>query len=258
MSDHQGSTGEELNRPRGWVRRLALAPIALVFGALIVVPALAQAGPSDDVLVQGADVYQLSCSSCHQPGGVGLVGQFPPLVDNPNLDDTAYVEMVIREGRSGPLTVDGAEYDGNMPPQSTLSDSDIDAVVAYIDSGFATPAVAEVAEGETSSDSGGGIPSWVKWGLLIGVIAIFVVNFKRIIGVIDRRTVPWSVAWMKSGVIVIAMILLTTIIPARALEVQAVIDMPREVQDLIAVGLWTIGLGGGLWALWWAHRERRI
>ncbi len=36
-------------------------------------------------LREGAAVYTAICSSCHQPGGAGLSGQFPPLINNPNV-----------------------------------------------------------------------------------------------------------------------------------------------------------------------------
>jgi hypothetical protein len=74
----------------------------------------------------------------------------------------------------------------------------------------------------------------------------------------DRRTLPWFDAALKTAVIVIGMILLTTIIPARVIESSAVRDLSREAQDLITLGFWAVGLFGGLWVLWWAHRESRI
>ena len=40
--------------------------------------------------------------------------------------------------------------------------------------------------------------------------------------------------------------------------VETVQALPRMAQDLIAVGIWMGMLVGGLWALWYAHRERRI
>ena len=46
--------------------------------------------------------------------------------------------------------------------------------------------------------------------------------------------------------------------PARVIESSAVRDLSREVQDLITLGIWSVGLFGGLWVLWWAHRESRI
>ena len=74
--------------------------LALVLGAVAVALLLpptagAQEGPD------GREVYLANCAACHQGNGTGVPGSFPPLVDNPNIGDAAYVETVIREGLSG-------------------------------------------------------------------------------------------------------------------------------------------------------------
>jgi mono/diheme cytochrome c family protein len=93
----------------------------------------------DETLIEGAEVYTAVCASCHQAGGIGVAGQFPPLKDNPNVADAAYVEGVIRNGLDGPITVNGDTYDAVMPAQPSLTDADIVNVIAYIQSGFAAP-----------------------------------------------------------------------------------------------------------------------
>jgi mono/diheme cytochrome c family protein len=261
MHDRDGSTGEQSIRRRARSGVPWLGPLALVAALFVLGPALAQAGPSDDTLRLGADVYQSVCSSCHQPGGVGLSGQYPPLAGNPHVDDAQYVETVIRNGREGEIVVDGTTYDGVMPAQSTLSDDEIAAVIAYVQSGFAAPAGAAPAV-EAGPVAGTDLPPLSTWAIgaavLIAVGAGLLVLGPRIVGAHDRRTMPWLDAWLKTGVIVVGMIVATTIVPARVLEIQAVRDLSRNAQDLIAVGLWLGGLGAGLWALWYAHRERRI
>ncbi len=257
MNDHDRLPRQvdETRRSARFTRRWV--PALLIAGVCLATPLIAQAGPSDDTLRAGADVYSSACSACHQPGGVGLPGQFPPLSDNPNVDDTDYVATVIHEGLEGPITVDGVDYDGIMPPQSALGDADTDAVIAYIQSGFASPAAAAASEAG-DADGSGGLPSWFQWVILAGVVIVLVVFRRRIFGVMDRRTLPWFDAALKTAVIVIGMILLTTIIPARVIESSAVRDLSREAQDLITLGFWAVGLFGGLWVLWWAHRESRI
>jgi hypothetical protein len=89
-------------------------------------------------------------------------------------------------------------------------------------------------------------------------VAIVIVFAPRIVSAHDHRSMPWLDAWFKTAIIVVGMIVATTIIPARVLEFEAVRDLPRIGQDVIAVALWLGGLGGGLWALWYAHREKRI
>lgn len=121
--------------------------LALVLGAVAVgllLPSTAGAQEAPD----GQEVYLANCAACHQGNGTGVPGSFPPLVDNPNIADAAYVETVIREGLSGPIDVNGVTYDGQMPAQPQLSDAEIDAVIAYIQAGVFTPAeIAPVGEG---------------------------------------------------------------------------------------------------------------
>lgn len=255
--DQPRGVGEPRRIPRTTHRwMLRWLPAFLIAGACLSTPLLVQAAPSDDTLRTGAEVYSSACSSCHQPGGAGLPGQYPPLIDNTNVDDSDYLVAVITDGLSGPIVVNGQDYDGIMPPQSTLGDEDIDAVVAYIQSGFAAPAAP--ADETAAGDDSGGVPQWLPWALLAAIVVVLVAFGSRTFGVIDRRTVPWFDAALKATAVVISMILLTTIIPAKVIESSLVRDLSREAQDLITMGFWALGLFGGLWALWLAHRESRI
>lgn len=120
---------------------------ALIVGALaaaVLLPSTvgAQEGPD------GREVYLASCASCHQGTGVGVPGSFPPLLDNPNIQDAAYVGTVIREGKTGPIDVNGVTFDAEMPAQAQLTDAEIEAVIAYIQAGVFIPAdIAPVGEG---------------------------------------------------------------------------------------------------------------
>ena len=250
-------------RERPGSRRLGglWAPLALITFAFAAAPVFASAVPDDDVLRAGAEVYTSVCSSCHQPGGVGLSGDYPPLLDNPNVQDTEYVRTVIAEGRSGQIVVNGETYDGVMPAQSTLSDADVDNVIAYIQSGFAAPSAPEVVV-ETGPAAGTELPPFSA--MMIAAAALLTVGLfvlvlgPRVVGAHDRRTLPWVDAWMKTAVIVVGLIVALVFVPSRVLEVDAVQDLPPMAQDLIAVGLWSAGLVAGLWALWYAHREQRV
>ncbi|MDH3295518.1 MAG: cytochrome c, partial [Acidimicrobiia bacterium] len=117
--------------------------LAAVAAALLLPPtAGAQEGPD------GREIYLANCAACHQGNGTGVPGSFPPLAENPNIQDAAYVGTVIREGRIGPIDVNGVTYDGQMPAQPQLSDAEIDAVIAYIQAGAFIPAdTAPVGEG---------------------------------------------------------------------------------------------------------------
>ncbi len=127
----------------------------LAMAAFLVVVAVAGVAAQDTS--DGQAVYETSCSSCHQPGGTGLAGVFPPLAGNPNVADAAYVEEVIRAGRSGPIEVLGETYDSPMAA-IPLDDADVAAVVLYVQSlsgapdqpttTAAPPAVGDAARGE--------------------------------------------------------------------------------------------------------------
>ncbi|MDH3730274.1 MAG: cytochrome c [Acidimicrobiia bacterium] len=116
-------------------RRATRAKIVLTLGALLMLPMTGSAAAQED----GEQIYQSQCSSCHGADGLGIPGAFPPLVDNPNLDDSDYVARVIRDGLSGPITVNGQSYDGAMPPFGGLSDDDVASLVAFLQTGFAGP-----------------------------------------------------------------------------------------------------------------------
>ena len=96
----------------------------------------------------GEEVYQRYCSMCHQPDGKGVPGNFPPMVASDYLKDrTATIKLVIN-GKSGEMTVNGARYNGVMPPQS-LNDAEVAAVLTYVYNHFnnttGTVTAAEVA-----------------------------------------------------------------------------------------------------------------
>ncbi len=237
-------------------------PIVLIALATIGAPFVMQAtdvlaGPGDDALRSGAEVYNEACSACHQPGGVGLGGQFPPLAGNPNTDDAAYVESTIRNGLSGEIEVNGQTYDSVMPAQSALSDEDIMDVIAYIQSGFTTPS-APVTEIITDDSGGGSLPTVVLIGFYIALLAGAVLAAPRIIGVNDRRDISWTDAWLKTSVIVVVLIGVTTVLPARVIEADALQDLSRNARDLITVGVWSVGYGAALFGLWYTHRKNRI
>lgn len=84
------------------------------------------------VAADGAQLYSQSCASCHGANGQGIPGAFPPLVDNPRMQDEAYVVKVIREGLSGLLEVGGQTYNSVMPPMPQISEADAKAIAVYV------------------------------------------------------------------------------------------------------------------------------
>ena len=258
-------TNAPCDQPRSWSRWLPFLVLVFAFVAAPFIGSTrsAEAGPDaaapdDEALRAGAEVFTEACASCHQSGGVGLPGQFPPLVNNPNVDDADYVETVIREGLSGPIDVNGETYDSVMPPQPALNDADVANVIAYIQSGFASPTVPVTTEPVPSTDQSSST-NWTYWGAMVIALGLFAFVFgRRVIAVIDRRNVSWLDAWLKATVIVVGLIVSIVILPAKVIELGAVQDMPRIAQDLITVGIWSGALVTALFVLWYAHRERRV
>lgn len=95
----------------------------------------------------GEKVYTTNCSSCHQANGKGQPGVFPPLAGNSVVTGPATaVITIVKNGKSGPITVNGTKYNGQMPAwKGTLSDSDIASVVTYIRSSWGNKASAVTA-----------------------------------------------------------------------------------------------------------------
>jgi nitrite reductase (NO-forming) len=80
----------------------------------------------------GRRAYAQACEACHQPDGEGIPGAFPPLAaaDFLNEDERRAIRTVIN-GLSGPITVNGVEYNSVMPAVA-LSDEDVANVLTYV------------------------------------------------------------------------------------------------------------------------------
>lgn len=77
------------------------------------------------------------CFTCHQPTGLGLPGQFPPLVDSDwVLGDKDRLIKISLFGLMGEIEVNGVKYNGAMPPPGlppgSLSDQQVADVLTYI------------------------------------------------------------------------------------------------------------------------------
>ncbi len=82
---------------------------------------------------QGKQLFTEKCAVCHQAGGTGVPGAFPPLKGNAAVNDadpTAHIHTVLH-GAQG-LTIGGVKYSAAMPEfGSMLSDADIAAIINY-------------------------------------------------------------------------------------------------------------------------------
>lgn len=80
----------------------------------------------------GKTVYAQNCAACHQPNGKGIAGAFPPVAASDYFDkDWKRAIDTVKNGKSGPIQVNGSPYNGVMPALG-LSDDDIANVLTYI------------------------------------------------------------------------------------------------------------------------------
>ena len=82
---------------------------------------------------KGKSLFTDNCAVCHQAGGTGLPGAFPPLKGNEVVNDanpSAHIHTVLH-GAEG-LTIGGVKYDSAMPEfAGTLTDAEIAAIIDY-------------------------------------------------------------------------------------------------------------------------------
>ncbi|MGB0132406.1 copper-containing nitrite reductase [Dokdonella sp.] len=77
--------------------------------------------------------YTGTCSVCHQDNGAGMASVFPPLAKSDYLanDPEAAIKIVLN-GLSGPIKVNGADYNSVMPPMSQLNNDEIANILTYV------------------------------------------------------------------------------------------------------------------------------
>jgi mono/diheme cytochrome c family protein len=85
----------------------------------------------------GAQVFDTSCAFCHQSGGVGVPGQFPRLAGRAGEiaakpEGKRFLSLILLNGMSGRISVDGEQILGIMPGFDTMSDDDMAAVLTYL------------------------------------------------------------------------------------------------------------------------------
>jgi nitrite reductase (NO-forming)/hydroxylamine reductase len=90
-------------------------------------------GELSDVMARGESVYLANCAACHQPNGQGLPGAFPPLAESDFLlGNRTEVMTAALFGLSGPITVNGVDYNGVMPSMGYLPDQDLADALTYV------------------------------------------------------------------------------------------------------------------------------
>ncbi|HEX7338574.1 MAG TPA: multicopper oxidase domain-containing protein [Rhodanobacteraceae bacterium] len=126
--DVRAPGGQAAAAPKPPISEAAPLPAAQANG-----PAPEPAGPYTFDAVKGAQLYASHCAACHQATGAGLPGAFPPLKDDPavNDPDPALQISTILHGAHG-RTIGGKTYATAMPPfASQLNDTDIANIVNH-------------------------------------------------------------------------------------------------------------------------------
>ncbi|MFA5664186.1 cytochrome c [Castellaniella sp.] len=92
--------------------------------------------------VDGGQVYAANCVACHQATGAGVPGVFPPLSKSEwvDADDAGIMIRIVLHGIHGPITVEGHEYNGEMPSFAKFSDAEVAAVVNHVRTSFGNAA----------------------------------------------------------------------------------------------------------------------
>lgn len=120
---------------------------------------------------QGKAVFG-QCVACHQPSGLGVAGQFPPLAKSEwvNGSEKRLIAILLK-GVQGPITVLGAKqtYSGNMVPwEAALSPKKIAAVASYIrqEWGNSSPDISEAKVVAAKKEFAAQTAQWTEAQLL--------------------------------------------------------------------------------------------
>ncbi|MEK7408579.1 MAG: cytochrome c [Acidobacteriota bacterium] len=82
------------------------------------------------------------CAACHQPNGLGVEGEYPPLAGSEWLLKNPEIPVrIVLNGLTGPIQVKGRTFQNEMPPLGgQLSDAEIAAVLTYVRSSWGNKA----------------------------------------------------------------------------------------------------------------------
>lgn len=120
--------------PLGGAPRAAKAGAAGPIGGPV-----AELGPAE----RGKKIFGANCATCHQPTGVGIPGQYPPLAGSEYvLGGTKRLASILLKGLEGPISVKGQQFGSAVmqPWDKTLTDAKIADVLTYIRSAWGNTA----------------------------------------------------------------------------------------------------------------------
>jgi mono/diheme cytochrome c family protein len=82
---------------------------------------------------EGKELYEENCANCHIEDGSGVGELIPPLAKSDYLKKVDLdIACIIRYGLKGKITVNGIEYEHEMPPHKKLSEVEIANIANYI------------------------------------------------------------------------------------------------------------------------------
>lgn len=225
----------------------------------------------DRLLAEGRVVYEANCVGCHQTDGTGRAGVFPPLADNPNVADGAYVAEVIQLGREGEITVSGTTYNGVMPAFASLSEDQITSLTLYVQEGLGAPVPVAPSAPSAAPVPSSGLPfaAVVAFTAGFGIFALAAAALGGPVAIAKRAGNTFSTAqvWVKSLLIFLYFVVATVFIPSLVVESSLLASPPSVYgdlfstdtwgvfRDLIGAGVWLGALLLGFWALRRAQRE---
>ncbi len=86
----------------------------------------------------GADIFSAICITCHQAGGTGIEGKYPPLAGSEWIAKDAGIPVrIVLNGLEGPIQVKGKQFVNQMPSiGAQLEDDEIAAVLSFVRSSW--------------------------------------------------------------------------------------------------------------------------
>lgn len=91
--------------------------------------------------MEGKRIYDAYCGSCHMEDGQGLRSLVPPLAKADYLaNNQSLIPCIITKGLSGPIQVNGKEYDQPMAGITGLTNVQITNVINYINNAWGNDA----------------------------------------------------------------------------------------------------------------------
>ena len=219
----------------------------------------------DRLIADGRLVYEANCSACHQSDGTGRSGAFPPLLNNPDLEDENYLRTVVQNGLEGEIEALGETYNGRMPDFSLLDDDQVTALIVYLQQGLGQTLPPAPPSEDTGGTAGTSLPSGAvltySIGFLIALVVIGIVITPLVLAKSEGGKFTDVQSWLKATAIVLYFILATVFIPSKVVESGALASPPSVwgdlistdlwdvIRSLIGTGVWLVALGIGVWGL---------